>query len=170
MEVKSLDFGGGIIPQTVTLGVYCTTVDLRDALIAKHIHIDRFTTYALSLAGFPVAMRTITLGTLRLKVTNLGFAQGAFYKEVYQRARAGMNFFPAEFAILLRLLYLDQPVGERLWVISDPVKSVGDKGRFSLDHDPHDGLCVRGHVGPDQIPLGPEEDIVLPVVQRYESR
>lgn len=171
-EVKSLDLGGGVIPKTVMLGVYENTIKLREALIVGGIHLDRFTSFALSLSSFAVVRQNITIGTVRCFVANLGFARGAFFKEIYQCAvsGSGIKFYPPEFTMLLRLLYLGQPVGERLWVITDAVQSVSDKGRFSIDHDRHDGLCVRGHIGPDQIWLDPHEEIVIPVVQRHESR
>lgn len=164
MEVESFDLGWGTIPKIVPLGTYGNT-ELRNELIAKRIHLDRFTSFALN-EGIPLARQTIELGTLRCTIANLGFSRGAYYKEVYQHFLdlGGIRFYPAEFAVLLRLLYLDQPVGERLWVFTEPVKSATHKGRLSLDHDRHEGLSISGHIGPDEIWLSPQEEIVIPVV------
>lgn len=167
MEVKSLDFGGGVLPKAVTLGIYENTSSLLDVLIANKIHLDGFTRFALS-EGIPLVRQAVQLGTLRCTIANLGFSHGAYYKEVYHHFLdlGEIRFYPAEFALLLRLSYLDQPVGERLWVLTEPVKSATDKGRLSLYHDRHEGLSICGHIGPDEIPLGPQEEIVIPVLHR----
>ncbi|TSA44069.1 hypothetical protein D4R49_00790 [bacterium] len=167
MEAESLDQRVGTIPPTVKLGTYENARELRDELVAKKIHLDRFTSFALN-EGIPIARQTIEFGTLRCTIANLGFSRGGYFKEVYHHFLnlGGIQFYPAEFAMLLRLNYLDQPVGERLWVLTESVRSSGHKGRLSLDHDRHEGLSICGHIGPDQIPLGPQEEIVIPVVHR----
>lgn len=167
VEAKSLDLGGGTIPQTVMLGIFVGMNSLRDELVANSIHLDRFTSLMLN-EGILLARQAIELGTLRCTIANLGFSRGAYYKEVYHHFLdlRGIRFYPAEFALLLRLLYLDQPVGERLWVLTDPLKSATHKGRLSLDHDCHEGLSICGHIGPDEIWLSPQEEIVIPVVHR----
>lgn len=167
MEMNSLDVEVGVLPESVMLGVFVGMNSLRDELVAKNIHLDRFTSFTLN-EGILLARQSIQLGTLRCTIANLGFSHGAYYKEVYHHFLdlGGIRFYPVEFALLLRLQYLDQPVGERLWVLTDPVKSSIHKGRLSLDHDSHEGLSIRGHIGPDEIWLSPQEWIAIPVVHR----
>jgi len=97
-----------------------------------------------------------------LAVAELGFSQGATIDQLVEAARQrGWNACPLEVALQLRLRWSEQPIGDRVTVVSmrpgpDPMAPRG----FYLRHD-EDGLWLRAYVASDDWVFAPDERIAL---------
>ncbi|MBI5420884.1 MAG: hypothetical protein HZA35_01050 [Parcubacteria group bacterium] len=82
----------------------------------------------------PSNKEEITL--VRLTVADLGFKEGARYKDIIARAKElGLDYCPAEVGPQLRLQYQDQPSGEWLRIATKPIIGPNNiPSVFSLGH------------------------------------
>ena len=83
-----------------------------------------------------------------ISVEDLGFKDGATYKDIYKRAlEVGLQLCPAEVGPQLRVQYNDQPRGEWLFIGMGPITgSVGDSRLFSVRHG-YDDLWLNARYG-----------------------
>ena len=88
----------------------------------------------------PLAKKKSKLNLVLLTVKELGFENGATYKEICDKAKSlGLELCPAETGIQLRLQYLDQPNYEWNYIAMEPITdSDGDLRRFNVERDDND--------------------------------
>jgi len=113
--------------KTITIGEYKGVNALRAAIDASpcRIGLGDSADEILGRPAFPYSKTRRQLDLVVVSVAALGFdADGAALRDVYRRAvRIGLELCPAEVAPMLRLAYLDQPVGESLHIAMRPVST-----------------------------------------------
>src|SRR5262245_15852623 len=111
--------------KTIALGEYNGVNAVRRALdnAPGPIAIGDWADEILGRPAFPFSKTKTELDLVVLSVADLGFTkQGAPLRDIYSRALAlGLEMCPAEVGPVLRLNYLNQPVGEFLHVAMRPV-------------------------------------------------
>jgi hypothetical protein len=110
----------------ITLGRYRGVNALREALDAARVRIGDMADEILGRPAFSFSTIPVTVDLVMLSPKDLGFAHAASFAEIDQRAaQHGLELCPAEVGPLLRLAYLDQPVGEFLRIAMKPVMTWG---------------------------------------------
>ncbi len=73
--------------------------------------------------SFTVSRELIKLDLVKVSVADLGFLKNVSLEEIYNRVISrGLKLLPAEAGPQLRLQYVDQPNGERLFMAMEPIK------------------------------------------------
>ncbi|HEY9586269.1 MAG TPA: hypothetical protein VJJ27_01345 [Candidatus Paceibacterota bacterium] len=135
--------------KTVSLGTGLKTADdFRSALKQAGYLVGGWANDILGKPAFSVAGDVSEVDLVNVSVAELGFANGAMRKEIYDRAmELGLGLCPSEVGPQLRLQYKDQPNGEWLIVAMEPIAdSDGDLGVFDLGHDGN-GVWLNRHRG-----------------------
>jgi hypothetical protein len=116
----------------VTLGRYRGVNAVRTALDAARVRVGDRADEALGRPAFAFSTTPVTLDLIVLTPADLGFANGATLADVERRAtQLGFELCPAEVGPLLRLAYLDQPIGEFLRIAMKPVATWGGGPRWT---------------------------------------
>jgi hypothetical protein len=125
----------------VTLGRHRGVNAVRTALDAARVRVGDRADEALGRPAFAFSTTPVTVDLIVLTPADLGFANGATLADVERRAtQLGFELCPAEVGPLLRLAYLDQPIGEFLRVAMKPVATWGGT--------PVDLTVANGGTGP----------------------
>lgn len=91
------------------------------------------------------------INLVRVSVADLGFPNGAHHLDICNRAfKFNMRFCPAEVGPQLRLQYHDQPVGEKLRIIMEPIEGSEHLGRidsfvFFVEHKKDEGPSLNAY-------------------------
>jgi len=145
-EFHARDFA---VWKILKLGTYKTVEEFTAALQTKKRRISDWA--ADILKKVTVASAETELDLVLVSVAELGFKDGATYKDICDRAlECGLEFCPAEVGPQLRLQYEDQPKDE--WVLIAMKAIRGSDGSLNIFDVVHDGdelwLCSC-HGSPD---------------------
>lgn len=137
----------------VKLGTGLKTVDdFRKAIKQAGMKIGDWGNDILGKPVFTVSPEEVEVDLINVSVAELGFKDGATYKDICVRARElGLELCPNEVGPQLRLQYKDQPKGEWLLVAMEAIS--GSLGRLRVFGVGHDG-GVRWFCGDDGHPDG----------------
>ena len=132
--------------KTITLGAYKTPAAYRKALTAAGHKIGSWGDEILG--RITCAKQETEVDLVALSVGDLGFKDGAYYKDICAKAiEMGLELCPAEVGPALRLAYNDQPRGEWLRIAMDAITGRGGcRGLFAVDYD-RDELWLDDHDG-----------------------
>ena len=121
MDLQQLDvLTGWSTWRVIDVGEYKNIRDLRNALTEARIETSRWTRDILKRVKISKDPRALSL--ISLLQINLGFSAPQTYDEICARAsQLGLEFCPAEAGPILRLLYRDQPAGERTVIAMMPI-------------------------------------------------
>ncbi len=110
--------------KTIKVGGYENPDVIRDAINSApcHMTIGDDADEILGRPAFPFIKKQIEIDLIVVSVAELGLGPDASLKDIYARAIAhGFDLCPAEVGPVLRLNYLDQPLGEFLRLAMQPV-------------------------------------------------
>jgi len=121
--------------RTIKLGTCKTPDEYRTALKKVHYRIGHWSNDALGKTS--CAQEETEVDLVLLSVKELGFGNGAYYKDICAKAlELGLELCPAEVGPALRLAYKDQPRGEWLRVAMEAITdSDGDPRIFAVVYD-----------------------------------
>jgi hypothetical protein len=142
--------------KTITIGEYKGVNALRAAIDASpcRIGLGDSADEILGRPAFPYSKTRRQLDLVVVSVAALGFdADGAALRDVYRRAvRIGLELCPAEVGPMLRLAYLDQPIGESLHIAMRPVSTYdGELVDLTLLNGGAGLLLIGGEANPDLV-------------------
>ena len=110
----------------ITLGSYKGVNQLRKALDAARVRIGDSADEILGKPAFHFSQTRTDVDLVVVSVSELGFQDATSLAEIYRRAgELGLELCPAEVAPLLRLHYVNQPMGEFLNVAMRPIATYG---------------------------------------------
>jgi hypothetical protein len=110
----------------LTLGSYKGVNALRKALDAARVRVGDSADEIIGRPGFHFGKTKTDVDLVVVRVAELGFQDATPLGEIYRRAgELGLELCPAEVAPLLRLQYVNQPVGEFLNVAMRPIATYG---------------------------------------------
>lgn len=137
--------------KTIKLGTGPKTAeDFIKALEAYGYKASDWVKDLLSKAAFlaSVALQEIEVDLVNVSVAELGFADGAYLKDIYKRAlELGLSLCPAEVGPQLRLQYKDQPKDEWLRIAMEAIADSDTFLRlFQVERD-SDDLDLNGDHG-----------------------
>jgi hypothetical protein len=140
----------------ITIGEYKGVNALRAAIDASpcRIGLGDSADEILGRPAFPYSKTRRQLDLVVVSVAALGFdADGAALRDVYRRAvRIGLELCPAEVGPMLRLAYLDQPIGESLHIAMRPVSTYdGELVDLTLLNGGAGLLLIGGEANPDLV-------------------
>ena len=93
----------------------------------------------------------IEIEVVRLRIYDICLEKGLFFEDICNQAKSfHLRPLPPEAVIFLRDQYRDQPMGERLVVVIDPIEYNGKRYVFSIGNSPQKGLSLYAH-GVDSI-------------------
>lgn len=103
--------------------------------------------YMLNSKDFITLKEPKEIELVRLRVSDLGFSSTATFDQICQTAQEqGYELCAPEVGVYLRLVYQDQPMGERLSIGMKPITtSYGNPRVFGLERDGND-LCLGSDV------------------------
>jgi hypothetical protein len=102
----------------------CDVIDQKSFNLLKEKEI-------IKLAFFPIA--------------DLGFHKGSWYEDIFNKAKEyGLYLCPVETALLLRLAYPDQPIGQKIIVAHEPIiDSSENSSILGISRDNHNKWIFR---------------------------
>lgn len=123
--------------KTITLGQYKDADAYRKAFKKAGFKIGGWANDILGKPAFTIAPTEESIDLVILTVEELGFKNGATYKEICEAAVIqGLEKCPNEVGPALRLQYPDQPSGEWLRIAMEPITGSGGYLRiFGVGHD-----------------------------------
>jgi hypothetical protein len=109
--------------RSIAIGGYDSVPRLREALHQKRCRIGPVVAEIMDHPAFTISRTRMRLELVTLSVAELGLAdKNASLAEIYARAqKLGFELCPAEIAPLLRLHYMNQPLGEFLHIAMAPI-------------------------------------------------
>jgi hypothetical protein len=130
----------------LTLGTYKGVNALRAALDAARVRVGDSADEILGRPAFTFSQTRVDLDLVVVSVSELGFHDSTSLGEIYRRAgELGLELCPAEVAPLLRLQYLNQPMGEFLNVAMRPLPTyAGDLVALSVANAGTGPLLIGG--------------------------
>lgn len=105
----------------------------------------------LNKPAFKVATEKREIDLVVASVSEIGFVNGAHWIDVCKRAfKYDMDICPAEVGPQLRIQYNDQPIGERLRIVMQPIEGTESFGRvdpfaFWVEHKKDEGPCLAAY-------------------------
>ena len=134
--------------KTIKLGTHKDADALRNALKKDNFKISDWANDIMGKSAFFVTSFEKKIQLVNVSVAELGFKNGATYKDICERAEElGLGLCPNEVGPQLRLQYQDQPKGEWLRIAMEPITdSDGNLHIFRVAHD-GDGLWLDGNDG-----------------------
>ena len=141
-------------PKWITLGTYQDIDVLHEALRQARVRTAFHANAILKSRYFSLNTNRTEINLVIASVADLGFSdEGATLTAIYARAQAlGLELCPAEVGPLLRLRYLNQPVGEWLRIAMTPI--VTDEGiaaDFTVANGGTGPMLLGGEVRADNI-------------------
>jgi hypothetical protein len=110
----------------IALGTHKGVNALRRALDAARVRVGDSADEVLGRPAFHFSHARTDVDLVVVSVAELGFQDATPLGEIYRRAgELGLELCPAEVAPLLRLQYVNQPVGEFLNVAMRPIATYG---------------------------------------------
>lgn len=110
--------------RTITLGQYANTFALRSALDAAGCGIGDLAEQILARPSFALSAAKVDVDLVVVSGADFGTETEPSLADIYAHAQArGLALVPAEVGPLLRLEYLDQPMGEFLNVGMTPINT-----------------------------------------------
>ena len=145
--------------KTITIGQYKGANAIRAAIDAAPcpVAIGDQADEILGRPAFPFSRMKVDVDLLVISVAELGFGpDGAALRDIYARAGTfGLELCPPEVGPILRLNYLDQPLGEFLHVAMRPVATYdGELVDFTLGNGGTALLLIGGDARPDFVLTG----------------
>jgi hypothetical protein len=142
--------------KTIAIGTYKGVDAVRAAMDAAPcpIALGDWADEILGRPSFPFSRKPTELDLVVVSVADLGFGdQGAPLRDIHARALAsGLELCPAETGPVLRLNYLDQPLGEFLHVAMRPVaRYSGELVDFTLGNGGSDLMLIGGDARPEVV-------------------
>jgi len=142
--------------KTITIGEYKGANAIRAAIDAApcQIAIGDQADEIIGRPAFPFSRTKVDIDLVVVSVADLGFGpDGASLRDIYARAGTfGLDLCPAEVGPILRLSYLDQPLGEFLHVAMRPVSTyAGELVDFTLGNGGSALLLIGGEARPDLV-------------------
>jgi hypothetical protein len=134
--------------KTVSLGTFVGALGLMTALDEANIAVGDLADEAMHRPAFAVSRSKSDVDVVVLSTAQLGVGMnGGTLQDILTRARRlGFDLCPPEVAAQLRLLYLDQPVGEFLDIAMAPITIYGGHPvGFSLANGGA-GLMLVGYI------------------------
>ena len=127
--------------RSVTIGIHGSVATLKQALVDSGVKVSDYASQILKKVK--VSKVATDLELIVLSVAELGFANGATFAQIIERAKKlGLDLCPAEVGPALRLVYKDQPRSEWLLIAMEPITdSDGDSYVFYVGRD-DDGLWL----------------------------
>jgi hypothetical protein len=140
--------------KTITIGEYKGANAVRAAIDAAPcpIAMGDWADEILGRPAFPFSRAKLDIDLVVVSAAELGFGpDGASLRDIYARADTfGLDLCPAEVGPILRLNYLDQPIGEFLHVAMRPVATYGGElVDFTLGNGGSSLLLIGGNAQPD---------------------
>jgi hypothetical protein len=140
--------------KTITIGEYKGANAVRAAIDAAPcpIAMGDWADEILGRPAFPFSRAKLDIDLVVVSAAQLGFGpDGASLHDIYARADTfGLDLCPAEVGPILRLNYLDQPLGEFLHVAMRPVATYGGElVDFMLGNGGSALLLIGGDANPD---------------------
>jgi hypothetical protein len=132
--------------RTLTLGLHKTPAAYRKALLAAGHTIGSWGDEILG--RITCAKQEARVNLVALSVADLGFKDGAYYKDICAKAvEMGLELCPAEVGPAFRLAHTDQSHGEWLRIAMDAIDvRCGDRLGFAMSRD-NDGLWLNDFDG-----------------------
>jgi hypothetical protein len=155
----------------VTLGHYRGVNAVRAALDAARVRVGDLADEAMGRPAFGFsAGPPLTVDLVVLTPADLGWASEVTQRDVERRAlQQGLDLCPAEVAPLLRLAYLEQPVGEFLRIAMNPVATwSGTAVGLTVANGGTGPILIGGEARPD-IRFAPATKFVFMRPQRLAS-
>jgi hypothetical protein len=149
--------------EKITVGTYATVEQLRQAILQKGFRIGDWANDVLNSSAFSLASGASELALVRVTVGELGFPEGAYRIDIYNRASEfGLKLCPLEAGPQLRLHYLDQPRLESLNIAMEEQKDMeGHQSQFRVVHGGDDFMWLAGdHKHPDDF-WQPSEEFIF---------
>jgi hypothetical protein len=145
--------------KTITIGQYKGANAIRAAIDAApcSMAIGDQADEILGRPAFSFSRTTADIDLVVISVADLGFGpDGASLRDIYARAGTfGLELCPPEAGPILRLNYLDQPLGEFLHVAMRPVATYGGElVDFTLGNAGTALLLIGGDARPDLVLTG----------------
>jgi len=129
--------------KTVWIGIFPTVDALHSALLNAGCRISETADGILRKVIVAIVPRIVNL--VVVSVAELGFPDGATLKQIYEAAlERGFVLCPAEVGPQLRIQYLDQPMGEWLFVAMEPIADSNDYPRIFLVFGEDGDLELQG--------------------------
>ena len=131
--------------KTIKLGTLKNADEFRKALKKDGFKIGDWGNDIIGKPAFTVASTEEEIQLVNVSVADLGFKNGATYKDICAKAKElGLELCPNEVGPQLRLQYKDQPKGEYLRIAMEPITdSDGDLHIFRVGHG-DDDLWLHG--------------------------
>lgn len=108
--------------KTIKLGNYKNADEFRKTLKKNGFKIGDWANDILDKPAFTVAGAEEEIQLINISVADLGFKNGATYKDICAKAKElGLELCPNEVGPQLRLQYKDQPKGEYLRIAMEPI-------------------------------------------------
>jgi hypothetical protein len=119
---------------------------LENELKKNGINISNHANDIMKSKDFTTSEKQEEIETVRLKVSDLGFENGATTNEIYKRAEElGLELCPAEVGPQLRLQYVNQPMNEWVFIGMKQIPARdGDPFVFDLERN-EDGLWLNNN-------------------------
>ncbi len=132
--------------KVIKLGVRKSADKYRKAIKANGYKISYWADDILDKPAFSVSSTEKKISLVNLSVKELGFENGATYRNICERAKElGLGLCPTEAGPALREQYTDQPKGECVRVAMEPIAcSIGNLLIFDVGHDT-DGMWLRAY-------------------------
>jgi hypothetical protein len=145
--------------KTITIGDYKDANAVRAAIDAAPcpIAIGDQADEIIGRPAFPFSRSRVDVDLVVVSVAELGFGpDGATLREIYVRAGTfGLDLCPAEVGPILRLNYLDQPLGDFLHIAMRPLATYdGELIDFTLGNGGSALLLIGGDAHPDVVLTG----------------
>jgi hypothetical protein len=145
--------------KTITIGEYKGANAVRAAIDAAPcpIAMGDWADEILGRPAFPFSRIKLEIDLVVVSAAELGFGpDGASLHDIYARADTfGLDLCPAEVGPILRLNYLDQPLGEFLHVSMRPIATyAGELVDFTLGNGGSALLLIGGDANPDGVFTG----------------
>lgn len=136
---------------TIKLGTQKKVADLRKGILDVGDRIGDWGDDTLKRTA--VASEPTEIELFRATVAEIGFPSGGTWAQIRAELdEFGFGNCPAEVGPQLRLQYTNQPNGEWLWVVMEPITdSVGFLGVFCVAHDSDVRWLCSGYGRPDGV-------------------
>jgi hypothetical protein len=154
----------------ITLGRYRGVQALREALDKARVRVGDLADEILGRPAFAFSATPIAIDLVVLTPADLGFTGEATWAEIDRRAaQFGLELCPAEVGPLLRLAYLEQPVGEFLRIAMKPVATwSGTQVDLTVANGGTGPILIGGETRPD-LGFTPTAKFVFTRPQRLAS-
>lgn len=144
-----LDDDAGIFPDSIELGNYRDTSELRSALAQADCALSDCAKEMLQHPRFKLEHQARRIELVLLSPRALGMTSGDRIERIYDRAfKRGYAFCPAEVGPQLRLQYRHQPMGEALRIAMRPIEQYRTEEVFLIAHN-DGGLVLDCAMGSD---------------------